>query len=644
MSELEQLELRQELGRGPLGASYAALYRGQPVVAKVLTGKFNGYPELLQGVLDDVRAWVGFEHPSAVAPLEIGTYRDRSVILWQHARGAKTLEAVLAERGPFDPMDALFVIRDVALLLAAVHQGDAPVGDVRASKVYFDGRTTRLADLGLARASCLAQGFGREGLHFGHPAYLAPEVNQAELKDPTPQTDVYALGILYYELVTGKPPFEGDPIMVLHDQLETPLPRPPSLREHPQLLEFLQNLTAKVPAKRLRNGLQVVQELYRAVGKEPPAPEELQATATACWKSRDHKLQEWSTERIRTLPGGPNVARAVTGRLPRMLLESDEPQQPVEEGVQVEGKLGRGPVGTTYEGKLKDYSGDVVVKVLSQRFDQHDGLTELVLGDFRRAEGLAGPGIVGLLRLASVSGRHLCVMERERGGTLRRFLAQHQRLPVLPLLERVREILEALAAGQRRGLAHGDLRPEKVFISAEGKARLCDYGLARAACLGAGYAAFGMPFGHPEYLAPEVLQEGLKEPTLQSDLYALGILLFECIAGGVPFRGETPRDTLRLHLRAGLPQFPPSFKVPPAAYDFVARLTSKDPDRRPATIEEVLAKVDLCAKQVRLLEAEGSSGWSGAKIDEARPVGPKDWPQDGYESEELIPKSPLDFG
>ncbi|MCA8920672.1 MAG: protein kinase, partial [Planctomycetes bacterium] len=379
MANLTDLELKQELGRGPLGASYAAAYKGQPVVAKVLTGKFNNYPELLAGVLDDVRAWVGFEHPNAVPPIEIGTYRDRTLILSAVGRG-KTLQAALTEHGAIDPMDALFVIRDVALLLAAVHLGDAPIGDVRASKIFFDGRTTRVADLGLARASCLASGFGRDGLHFGHPGYLAPEITQEGLKAPTQQSDVYALGILYYQLVTGKLPFTGDPIMVLHEQLESPLPKPPVLADKPELWQLLQEMTAKVPAKRLRNGMQVIERLYAAVGKEAPPEQELVTMATSCWKSRDHKLQEWNTERIDKLPGGPNVARATTGRLPRMLLESDEPQ--IQEGVQVGAKLGRGPVGTTYEGKLNDYSGDVVVKVLSQRFDQHEGLTEAVLEDF----------------------------------------------------------------------------------------------------------------------------------------------------------------------------------------------------------------------------------------------------------------------
>ena len=641
MADLSGLELKQELGRGPLGASYAAAWNGQPVVAKVLTGKFNNYPDLLSGVLDDVRAWVGFEHPNALPPLEIGTFKDRTVILWTAGRG-KTLEALLAERGAFDPMDALFLVRDVALLLAAVHQGDAPVGDIRASKIFFDGRTTRVTDLGFARASCLASGFGRDGLNFGHPSYLAPEVSQAGLKSPTQQTDVYALGILYWQLVTGKLPFEGDPIMVLHDQLETPLSKPACLRDKPELWAFLESLSAKIPAKRLRNGMEVVKKLYETVGKEAPKPEELLATATSCWKSRDHKLQEWNTERINAAPGGPNVARATTGRLPRALLESDEPQ--VQEGVQIGDKIGRGPVGTTYAGSMGDYSGDVVIKVLSQRFDQHEGLVDMVLGDFRRAEGLGGPAVVGLLRLTEVSGRHLCVMEKESGGTLRRFLQQHGRLPVLPLLERVRELLEGLEAGQRRGLAHGDLRPEKIYISQTGRARIADFGFARAACLGGGFAAFGLPFGHPDYLAPEVIQEGLREPTLLSDFYALGILLYECITGKAPFRGENARASLQLHLRAGLPAFPPSLNVPPAAYDFVTRLTSKDPGRRPQTIEELIAKVDLCHKQVKLLE-EARPGWSASKITDAQPVGPKDWPSDDlYQSEELMPESPLDFG
>ena len=190
-----------KIGRGPVGTSYDGMLKEgrRQVVVKVISRRFHEYPDLLQGILGDLEGWVGFEHNNVVPTLRVTTYQDRHAVIFDKATG-ENLESYLRDRGPLEPRMALLVLRDVALAMASGHEGDVPVGDVRASKVYFDGRRAQLADLGQHRASCMGGGYGRFGMAFGHPAYLAPEVLQEGLQQPTPQTDLYALGILFYEL------------------------------------------------------------------------------------------------------------------------------------------------------------------------------------------------------------------------------------------------------------------------------------------------------------------------------------------------------------------------------------------------------------------------------------------------------------
>jgi serine/threonine-protein kinase len=217
-----------KIGRGPVGTSYEGMLKEgrRPVVVKVISRRFHEYPDILKQILDDLQGWVGFDHANVVTTHAVTTYQDRHAVIYDKAPG-ETIEEYLRERGPLEPRLALLVLRDVSLALAVAHEGDVPAGDIRSSKIFFDGRKAMLADLGQFRASCMGGGFGRYGLGFGHPAYLAPEVLQEGLKEPTPQTDIYALGILFYELLTGTPPFEGEVRDILRAHVEQPIAPPP---------------------------------------------------------------------------------------------------------------------------------------------------------------------------------------------------------------------------------------------------------------------------------------------------------------------------------------------------------------------------------------------------------------------------------
>src|SRR5690606_9909891 len=131
-------------------------------------------------------------HPNLAGALAMGVSNERHVLVLEHARGT-TLQEHLAQAKRLEPRAALRVVFELAHALVAGQERGLSHGDVRAGKVFYDGQHARLADPGLARASCLAAGFGQHGLAFGHPTYLAPEVIQERLDRPTPATDVYAL-------------------------------------------------------------------------------------------------------------------------------------------------------------------------------------------------------------------------------------------------------------------------------------------------------------------------------------------------------------------------------------------------------------------------------------------------------------------
>jgi len=175
-----------------------------------------------------------------------------------------------------DPGKALRVVYEVAQALSAGLERGLAHGDVRAGKVFYDGQSGVLADPGLGRASCLATGFGQYGMHFGHPAYLATEVLQEEETEATPEADVYALGVLFYELLCGKLPFpfQGDVVATLEQHFDAPLPPPPEgVRFSAGIAGLILRMTAKSPDERYPDARMVVQAIECLLsGKPLPVP------------------------------------------------------------------------------------------------------------------------------------------------------------------------------------------------------------------------------------------------------------------------------------------------------------------------------------------------------------------------------------
>ena len=656
------------MGRGPVGTTYRGRRsNGDPVVIKALSKRFSKHPEVVRQVEDDIARWKGFAHPAVVSVLDVGQSNGRTVIVNAQARG-ENLAQLLEASGPMAPVMAMRVIYDVAIGLASARDKvNLACGDVRADKIYFDGKHAQLADVGQWRASCLGNGFGKHGLTFGHPAYLAPEVIQESQPSPTPAADVYALGILFYELLCGQQPFRGEVVDVLSQHLEAPLPPPPEkVRFSSKLAALILRMTAKSPSQRLPDAAAVVDSITALLAGKglPPAPKQSNPVTGDEWErtqAQNRATGRWSRSRIDAAPAiGPSefgkamelgAASSVSGSLGGAI-------RPKEAGVEIKlgKKLGRGVAGTTYEGTHTKFPGKLAIKVISKRFAQHKELRNEIKGGLRRLVGADIPGVVPVLSLEESGGRDLLVSPLiPHADTLRKRMEDSG--PFMPSVATgfIKSVVAALAAADRAGLHHGDLRPGKILLDGEGQALLIDFGFARASCLAAGYGKIGQPFGHPGYLAPEVVQESKKQPTRQADMYALGITYYELICGKAPYSGE-PKELLRQHLEAPLPRPPDDVSLPGAVANLITGLTSKNPDSRPATWEDVLEELNEClgldgsafdrpSAQIEEFDpltddgeepmvevwemtseilAKPSGNWDKSKITQAKPVGPDD--------------------
>jgi hypothetical protein len=273
------------------------------------------------------------------------------------------------------------------------------------------------------------------------------------------------------------------------------------------------------------------------------------------------------------------------------------------------GALGTGGMATVYRARDRRHRRDVAVKVLHPDVAAAIG-PERFLREIEIAAGLMHPHILSLLDSGGADGLLWYVMPLVEGPSLRDRLAREGELPVDEALAILRDLLDALAHAHARGIVHRDLKPENVLL-AGGRVQLADFGIAKALTEGAGAArltATGMAVGTPAYMAPEQAA-GDTQVDHRADLYALGVLAYEMLAGTPPFRGATAQHLVAAHLtRTPEPIADLRPAVPPAVAAAIMRCLAKRPADRWQSAAELR----------RRLEPEAAGPGAGG----AHPAGP----------------------
>ncbi len=246
----------------------------------------------------------------------------------------------------------------------------------------------------------------------------------------------------------------------------------------------------------------------------------------------------------------------------------------------IEAEIGQGGMGTVYRGFDTTLDRPVAIKVLSRSGLGTEGRSQL-LDEAQMAAKLNHPNIVTVHDVGEEESIPFIVMEYVEGESL------HEQPPesIGDTLAIMRQVCAGLEHAHEQGIIHRDLKPENVVITLDGTAKLMDFGLARS--VASRYTTEGMVVGTVFYLAPE--QALGQEIDLRSDLYSLGVMLYELTTGELPFVDQDPIAVITQHLHA--PVVPPRAKnadVPLALNELILNLMSKDPQDRPVSAREVL--------------------------------------------------------
>jgi eukaryotic-like serine/threonine-protein kinase len=245
----------------------------------------------------------------------------------------------------------------------------------------------------------------------------------------------------------------------------------------------------------------------------------------------------------------------------------------------VRARIAHGGMATVYLATDTRLDREVALKVMHADLVRDADFVGRFIGEAKSVAKLSHPNIVGVYDQA-MDGQYLyLVMEYVPGRTLRAVLRERGWLPWQEALGVLDPVLAGLAAAHRAGIVHRDVKPENVLITADGRVKVVDFGLARASAA-VGNTRAGMIIGSVSYIAPEQVTGA---PTdARTDVYAAGIMLFEMLTGRVPFSGESPLAVAYAHVNGDVPAVSTlAGGIPPGVDQLVGSATSRDPQLRP---------------------------------------------------------------
>jgi serine/threonine-protein kinase len=276
-----------------------------------------------------------------------------------------------------------------------------------------------------------------------------------------------------------------------------------------------------------------------------------------------------------------------------------QPGELIADRYELEELVGSGGMSSVFRARDTQLDRRVAIKILHERFADDPEYLERFRREARAVAQLSHPNIVTVIDRGDDAGRQYIVFEHVDGENLKELVQRTGRLPVRAAIELALAVADGLAFAHEQGLVHRDVKPQNVLLSREGEVKVTDFGIARSLNVEHGVTQTGTVLGTGEYLAPEQASGQPVSPA--TDVYSLGVVLWEMLAGDVPFLGENFVAVALRHINEPLPnlrELRPD--VSPRLTAAVERALAKDPADRFPSMAALATELRAC-----LAEAEG---------------------------------------
>ena len=247
-------------------------------------------------------------------------------------------------------------------------------------------------------------------------------------------------------------------------------------------------------------------------------------------------------------------------------------------------KVGTGGMSDVYKAKCHKLNRFVAVKVLKQEFGENENFVSKFKVEAQAAAGLMHPNIVNVYDVGNENGINYIVMELVEGITLKKYIEKKARLSVKEAISIAIQVSMGIEAAHNNHIIHRDIKPQNIIISKDGKVKVTDFGIAKAATSN---TITSNVMGSVHYTSPEQARGGFSDE--KSDIYSLGITLFEMLTGRVPFNGDTTVAIAIKHIQEPMPT-PRDYvaEIPISVEQIVYKCTQKSPDRRYQSMAELI--------------------------------------------------------
>jgi serine/threonine protein kinase/tetratricopeptide (TPR) repeat protein len=257
-------------------------------------------------------------------------------------------------------------------------------------------------------------------------------------------------------------------------------------------------------------------------------------------------------------------------------------------------ELGRGGMAVVYKAFQEDLHRTVALKILPPELGLDRGYLQRFLQEARSAAALEHPHIVPIYAVGAAEGFNYIAMKYIAGKTLKDIVYERDKLDVPDAVTMLEQVADALDYAHSQGVIHRDIKPSNMMAERNGWVYLTDFGLARGGTTG-GLTMAGTVMGTPEYMSPEQAQ-GLATIGPPTDIYALGVVLYELLTGQMPFQADTPMGMLVARLQHA-PRPPRDYRgdLPMPVEDVIMRALARRPEARYASAKELIAALKLAA-------------------------------------------------
>ena len=263
-------------------------------------------------------------------------------------------------------------------------------------------------------------------------------------------------------------------------------------------------------------------------------------------------------------------------------------------------ELGKGGMGKVYRVEDKKIKKEIALKLIKQEIAADKKTIERFKNELTTARDIRHKNVCGMFDLGEEKGQHYITMEYVSGGDLKRFIRRAAPLSTARTISIAKQVCEGLAEAHTLGVVHRDLKPSNIMIDDNGNARIMDFGIART-LKAKGLTGAGIMVGTPEYMSPE--QAEAKEVDQRSDIYSMGIILYEMMTGQLPFVGDTPLSVALKH-KTEAPKNPTELnpQIPTDLSRVILKCLEKERDKRYQNAEKLLAEVTNIEKGIPTTE------------------------------------------